>query len=853
MKTNGTGSLSRIATALFAGMLIGTAAGVPPAAAGGETRWSVKPLPGAGELADRMAGYYEPVAVTWEAKAPPYTLPLKLQKITNAGFTRKLPDLGSPEQAKRFEERLSRSGFAVLAPGGSDDVAAFYKNMKRRGLPIFVTSDSLLHLYHIQFDETLRSIEEREFFDDAKMISGVLQAEALALYRTTEGDLKEAAKLLLGYATVPAVLLGQADLGREAAAALKELSAWPEEPAWDQKAAFRRKYAELLAVIADEREEPPAWLLGQPVQLRKALARYRKAHAAESDADPEVPKSVKQEVQEELRLIAAHEGFTNSPLFAYKEDYSQYVPRGHYTRSKRLEQYFKALMWYGRMTFLIRGRTPEADGLVSEAEARIQTLAASILAGLMEAKLPDARTLAQAWDRLYAVTAYYVGLADDLTPYEYRLALRQAIGESVSGGALTDAKLFFELRKRLAAMRKPEIYGGLGKIVGSPTDIADERDLAKALTLTQGMRLMGQRYIPDSYMMGRLVYPTVGKFAGTGNPFTLVRTPGGPARGFPRGLDVMAVLGSKRARHWLGILGDDRYEGYDREIGALKQTFGAIDAAGWNRNMYWSWLYALESLLHEYGSGYPTFMQTEAWRDKQLPAALASWSQLRHDTILYAKQSYTMMVGSAPLPEKMVEGYVEPVPEFYARLLALTRMTRKGLGEFEVLDEGAAGRLESLEKILARLLDISKQELSGARLTENDYAFIRSFGSRLEAATAGLSEGTETTLVADVHTDSNSGQVLEEGTGSLHVMAAVYPMPDGGLVAGAGPVLSHYEFKHPLSDRLTDEAWREMLRSPGPPPLPPWTASFTVGAGQEGSSTAGPGRVVPGPFLPSER
>ncbi len=853
MKKSGTGSLSRIATALWAGMLIAAAAAVPPPAAGKEARWSMKPLPGAAGLAERMAGYYEPVSVTWKANAPPYTLPLKLEKITNAGFTQKLPDLRSPEQAKRFEQKVSRNGFAVLAPGRLDDVAAFYKEMKRRGLPIFVTSDSLLHLYHIQFDETLRSIEEREFFDDAKRISGALQTEALALYRTTEGELKEAAKLLLGYTTVPTVLLGQAGLGREAAAAMKELGTWPEEPDWNQKAAFRRKYAEILAVVAQERDEPPAWLLGQPDQLRRALSRYRKAHPEESDAEPEVPKPVEKEVQEELRLIAAHKGFANSPLFAYKEDYSQYVPRGHYTRSKRLKQYFKALMWYGRMTFLIRGRTPEADALVSQTEARIQTLAASILAGLMETKLPDGRTLAQVWDRLYAVTAYYVGLADDLTPYEYRSALRRAIGESVSGATLTDAKHFFDLRKNLAAMRKPEIYGGLGKIVGPPTDIADEQDLAKALALTQGMRLMGQRYIPDSYMMGRLVYPTVGKFAGTGNPFTLVQTPGGPARGFPRGLDVMAVLGSKRAAHWLQALGDDRYKGYDGEIGALKETFGAIDAAGWNRNMYWSWLYALQALLHEYGSGYPTFMQTEAWRDKQLSAALASWSQLRHDTILYAKQSYTMTVGSAPPPEKMVEGYVEPVPEFYARLLALTRMTRKGLGEFGVLDEEAAGRLGSLEEILARLLEISKQELSGARLTEDDYTFIRSFGSRLEAATAGLSEGTETTLVADVHTDTNSGQVLEEGTGALHVMAAVYPMPDGGLVAGAGPILSHYEFKHPLSDRLTDEAWREMLGSPGAPPLPPWTATFTVDPGEERPSAAGAGRVVPGPFRPSTR
>jgi hypothetical protein len=627
---------------------------------------------------------------------------------------------------------------------------------------------------------------------------------------------------------------------------LKDLSGWAAQPDWDQKTAFQRKYAELLGVLAAERGKPAERLLEQPDPLRKALAKYAKAHAAKGDDRPEIPKWVKEEVLDELALIDAHRGFAESPLFSYKEDYSQYVPRGHYTRSKRLEQYFKALMWYGRMTFMIRGRTPEAEGLVSPAEARIQTLAASMLAGMMEAKLSDGRTLAQAWDRLYAVTAYYVGLADDLTPYDYRAALRKAIGESVSGAMLTEPKNFFELRKQLAGMRKPEIYSGLGKVVGPPTAIADERDLAKALALTQGMRLMGQRYIPDSYMMGRLVYPTVGAYAGTGDPFTLVRMPGGPARGFPRGLDVMAVLGSGRARHWLEEIGDDRYARYDQELAALKKKFGAIHVAGWNRNMYWSWLYALQGLLKEYGSGYPAFMQTDAWRDKQLSAALASWSQLRHDTILYAKQSYTMMIGSAPLPPKMVEGYVEPVPEFYGRLLALTRMTQKGLSDFQVLDEAATERLASLEGILVRLLEISKQELSNERLQEEDYAFIRSFGSRLEAAAAGLQKGTETTLVADVHTDINTEKVLEEGTGYLHVMAVVYPMPDGGLVTGAGPVLSHYEFKHPLSDRLTDEAWRKMLGSPEAPALPPWSASFTVSAPEGRPAAAEPIRVVPG-------
>ena len=37
--------------------------------------------------------------------------------------------------------------------------------------------------------------------------------------------------------------------------------------------------------------------------------------------------------------------------------------------------------------------------------------------------------------------------------------------------------------------------------------------------------------------------------------------------------------------------------------------------------------------------GYPSFMRNEAWTDKSLNTSLGSWAELRHDTILYAKQS----------------------------------------------------------------------------------------------------------------------------------------------------------------------------------------------------------------------
>jgi hypothetical protein len=37
--------------------------------------------------------------------------------------------------------------------------------------------------------------------------------------------------------------------------------------------------------------------------------------------------------------------------------------------------------------------------------------------------------------------------------------------------------------------------------------------------------------------------------------------------------------------------------------------------------------------------------------------------------------------------------------------------------------------------------------------------------------------------------------------------------------------MSHYEFKQPMQDRLTDEKWREMLEA-NPPKRPEWTSTY---------------------------
>jgi hypothetical protein len=82
-------------------------------------------------------------------------------------------------------------------------------------------------------------------------------------------------------------------------------------------------------------------------------------------------------------------------------------------------------------------------------------------------------------------------------------------------------------------------------------------------------------------------------------------------------------------------------------------------------------------------------------------------------------------------------------------------------------------------------------------------------------------------MIADVHTEGNTKKVLEEGVGYIKTAVIAYKLPQGNIILGAGPVFSYYEFKQPMDERLTDEAWREILSS-NPPPEPDWIQSFSA-------------------------
>ena len=675
----------------------------------------------------------------------------------NADWQVGLSGLNSVQFSEKALGLLGKNGF-VIQPTHMADVADIYAAARHLGQGQFVTTDAMLHTGHIFFDYLLRLLEIDKLYGMAEKLTDRMLALSTAQYQEIlDPQLKEAARLNIGFFAVA-------------------------------KALFTTGFL-------------PGYGLDDMVK-------------------------------KELNNIAAHRGFEFRALlpyvpdpslertpFAY-EDYSQYVPRGHYTRNEQFQKYFKAMMWYGRIDFkLLKFK---ADGRPSEI-GRMMTTQALLMTEALS-RDPDAMNL---WRQIYEPTVYFVGKTDDLTVNEYA-TLAGDVFPGAGSERLADKTRQVEFMQRAEKLRPPKILSGAA---GNASE-------------TQGFRLMGQRFIPDSHIFQELVYGAVGQgkeqplfaYTGSKNPFTMEVLPNlGPTRAFPRGLDVMAVLGSCRALDLLREAGDTDYTDFADQFAILSKLYTATSEAEWRQNLYWRWLHALLPLLTERkdGSAGQPFLKSPTWRDKELQTALGSWTELRHDTILYAKQSYTGMGKSIWMPE-FACGYVEPAPEVYNRLAEMYRDLRSRLTGLGLSIAGIDQKLSEFEIVLTRLKDISQKELAGQPLSDVDYGFIEGFDGVLPSLTRlpanqmqRITSDTDARMdiIADVHTEMNTGQVLEEGVGAP---ADIYVRvrDDRGYRLCRGGVFTYYEFKQPMEKRLTDEQWQQMGRARKRPPRPDWAQAL---------------------------
>jgi hypothetical protein len=646
----------------------------------------------------------------------------------------------------------------------------------QKDLPVFVTSDAILYALHFSYDRILLDIEKT----------------------LLEQKLRDALDAL--YAAYPGL---------------------------------QQKYAD-QPILGDALKDVDLY-----ITMAKSLQDERLAAAQFAD----------REKLNDLWNAVEAEQFVSMPLFSERSrklDFSQFTVRGHYTKEfwdlngkRTLGNYFKAMMWLGRMDFYLTP-PPDAENPWQPEEIKRMLAGALLMNELFEMSgaADDIKTIDD-------IITFMVGASDNLTPAQLSDIVNRL---QVTPDQAFDDAVYAQLQQELLA------DVNYGQRIMSAFFLVDPY-AAEPDPLPVSYRMLGQRFIIDSYVLANVVYDRI--------IFQNTKI----WRPMPDPLDAMFVLGADNA---LPLLEEDLEEyKYGSQLEALRYLTDAYDDDFWGESLYNVWLQGIRSLFsQEERAHQPYFMKTVAWQQQKLNTALSSWAQLRHDNLLYAKQSYTGGT-SCSYPHS----FVEPYPELYAQIALFAEKAEAILIPLIGSDDWESTLLKSyfpkLKAVTKKLQNIAEKELRGEVFNDEEITWLQRMlfidgmsGAppfsgwyadlfyRLEQTPDSQYEGHDY-LVADVHTQPTDrggapvGRVLHVGVGEVNLGVFLADAPSDGYapMAYVGAVMSYYEEITSNFKRLTDENWAEMVKQKNLPQRPDWVNVYLL---DEKGSAQAEGRVLPG-------
>ena len=558
----------------------------------------------------------------------------------------------------------------------------------------------------------------------------------------------------------------------------------------------------------------------------------------------------------------ANQTLIEFPLFGENRvvDFSQFIPRGHYVNSDRLQRYFKMMMWCGRIDLRL---TPAPEPCPPNSPSLAQSLrelgTAVILTHLaaQSGQLP-------LWQQCDQVINAFVGWSDSMS-------FNQMAGLLAAAGAASPANLssLDALQRFQADLENGDL--GIQNILSDYYEYPMGPSQAK---LPKSFTVCGQRFTPDSWALSQVVFPSV--YTNQNGIADKVM------RRIPSCLDIaFSVLANddtvpELARRMTDTVGRQFRDNlpYAHNLIALRRVLDQQSADAWDSNIYMSWLAALRELsTPTTAPEFPQSMRTRAWAMKNLTTQMASWTHLRATTILYSKQSYT-----GGLACSYPHGFVEPRTSFYQSLrqmalrsgqllesLSLSGTTTNprtwGNVDLATVKSNQVSFMTSFAATMDTLSGISQKELAQQPLTAAETVFVTDVMERQAGyinmrtyngwypklyyrpvwETGQMGAAFEPgqycdkwdATVTDVHTDvpaplvGDPGCILHEAVGNVWMMVIAIDNGSDRLIY-AGPVLSHYEFEKPMNTRMTVLEWKNQLRSASPPNPSPWTSEYFV-------------------------
>ena len=562
-------------------------------------------------------------------------------------------------------------------------------------------------------------------------------------------------------------------------------------------------------------------------------------------------------VQQTLSAIS-REGYECFSPFGMPRwvDFSQFIPRSHYD-TDALRNYFKAMMWLGRIDLRVGGLEPDCDDQLHRASPR-QLGTALVLGRLLHLAGEFER-----WRDFDRILETFVGWTDSMNFRQLRDLTESAGINTLADLPTSEALLSLQRQLESGTLGAQNIRGDAIAAPLGPEDIS----------LPRSFTFMGQRFVLDSWALSRVIDPQITHVSANGTPELVHRR-------VPSGLDVaFSVFANNHTVSTIAhritnsaarnstnhmIRWRDGFK-YQHNLAAARNVIDSQPVAAWEGNIYMGWLAALRQLSRPTLSDpYPEATRTEAWAFRTLNSQLASWTQLRHDTILYAKPTYTPP-GLCSYPD----AWVEPNAEFWRAMEKLAHDTAEMIRTSPYRATGTVLNLAAIQDAqvqflngfaekVGRLREIAEQQLLGQALTAAQLEFIDSmmepkgdfysssrtyrgwyphlFYAPYGARTDGNWDrdhgaGKFDALVVDVHNDSpnanlgDPGGVLHEGVGYVDLLYVV-ATSGGERRMYAGPVFSYYEFELSFPTRRTDSEWQEQLKNGGAPPPPGWANTF---------------------------
>lgn len=309
----------------------------------------------------------------------------------------------------------------------------------------------------------------------------------------------------------------------------------------------------------------------------------------------------------------------------------------------------------------------------------------------------------------------------------------------------------------------------------------------------------------------------------------------------PSALDILFTLGNNGAGKLLESELNKFH--YASNLNSLRYLINSYGNDFWNESLYNIWLNSIRDLNPPDDlSRFPESMQTAAFWQSKMNSQLSSWAQLRHDNLLYAKQSYT-----AGATCSYPYGYVDPFPEFYGRIISFAGKAISVFNNMNYQNQSIINYFEKLKSVCEKLKSISEKELSGLDISDDEKTFISQIltikimcGSQFEGWYPGIFYKGESSLtksdliIADVHTaptdeDGNIvGWIKHAATGNLNMAIVVAKNYSNELTAFIGPVLSYNDYTTTSFLRLSDEEWAALYNK-GLIPKPDFTNLYMTG------------------------